>query len=209
METKLVKGNWSYNHLVEDCGEAFAKKYAKWFNAQVDREEAFFKLVSSETVMNQLFDLINETFGFGEVCYDFEVVDSREGKAIKFKSENLSRKSVFINAAWEEFYVSCFNYGHTWMELFPKEGAEELHYGGYEEKDIDMTKEPKIGFSMDIHFTYSSWSGGSNGSEIGYAFFDGNHWTIQTEKGRALDRKREDFERQLEWESRIPDGETA
>ena len=147
MERKLVKGDWSYDHLVENCGEDFAKEYAEWFNAQVDREEKFFNLVASKSVMNQLFDLINKTFGFGDVSYCFEVVDSREGKAISFKSENLSRNSVFINVAWEEFYVSCFNYGRTWFQLFPKEGAKAKHYGGYEETDVDMTKEPKIGFT--------------------------------------------------------------
>lgn len=209
MERKIVEGDWKYNHMVEDYGKTFTKNYAKWFNAQCDREEKFFNLVSSKAVMNKLFDLIDETFGFGDTSFDFEVVEDRNGAAIKFKSENLSRKSVFLNAAWEEFYVSSFNYGRTWVNFLPKEGAKELHYGGYEEKDVDMTKEPEIGFSMDIHFTYSSWSGGSNGTEIGYAYFDGNNWTIKTEKGRALDRKRENFERQLEWESRLPNGETA
>lgn len=204
MERKLVKGDWSYDHLVENCGEDFAKEYAEWFNAQVDREEKFFNLVASKSVMNQLFDLINKTFGFGNVSYCFEVVDSREGKAISFKSENLSRNSVFINAAWEEFYVSCFNYGRTWFELFPKEGAKAKHYGGYEEEDVDMTKEPKIGFSMDLHFTYSLWGGGSNGSEIGWAYFDGEKWEISTQKEKALKRKRENFERELAWESQLP-----
>lgn len=209
METKLVKGDWSYKHLVEECGEAFAEKYAEWFNAWVDKEEEFFNKVATKGVMNQLFDLINETFGFGNISYGFEVVDSRNGKAIKFKSENLSRKSVFINAAWEEFYVSCFNYGGTWMRFSPKEGAKEKHYGGYYEKDIDMTKEPEIGFSMDLHFTYDSWGGGSNGNEIGWADYDGEKWEITTQKGKALERKRERFEQELAWESRTPKGEIS
>jgi hypothetical protein len=210
METKIVKNEWTWNRMVEKWGEPFAKKYTKWFNSWVDKEEELFNKVATKEVMKQLFNLINETYNFGDISYTFEVVKSRENeKCIKFESENLSKKSVFLNAAWEDFHVNCFNYGRSWIQLEGKEGAKEKHYGGYEEIDVDMTKEPKIGFSTDIHFSYNHWCGGSNGAEIGWAYYDGEKWTLETKKSAALERKREQFERELAWEARTPSKEPA
>ena len=198
METKIVKNEWTWNRMVEKWGEPFAKKYTKWYNAWVDKENELFnkRTVIGSEGMKMFSAWIHYRW------FHFE-------KCIKFESENLSKKSVFLNAAWEDFRVNCFNYGRSWIQLEGKEGAKEKHYGGYEEIDVDMTKEPKIGFSTDIHFSYNHWNGGSNGAEIGWAYYDGEKWTLETKKSAALERKREEFERELAWEARTPSKESA
>lgn len=204
--SRLEKGDWSYDRLVEEKGEEWAKPFAEWYNGQLRREEELFRKVtnSSSKVMNELFDLINETFGFNAI-FNFTVVQGREGLGVDYESKNLNRESLYLNAAFSEIKVGCFNYGHTWIRFFGKDGAKEKHYGGWEYEDIDTTKDAEIGFSIDIHYSYKTWDGGSNGIELGYAFYsEEKGWEIRTEKARRLERNKEDFERQLAWDSEIP-----
>ena len=120
METKIVKNEWTWNRMVEKWGEPFAKKYTKWYNSWVDKENELFNKVATKEVMRQLFNLINETYNFGDVSYTFEVVTSRENeKCIKFESENLSMKYL-------ESIIAILNKGGLLKSLRGKNGGYML-----------------------------------------------------------------------------------
>ena len=138
--------------------------------------------------MRGLFDLINKTFGFN--CnFDFKVVHGRNGLGISYESQNLNKESLYLNAAFEEITVGNFNYGYTWIRFSGKKGAKQKYYGGWEYEDIDTSKDAEIGFSIDIYYSLKMWGGGSNGIELGHAFFSKEKgWEIQTEKARRLER---------------------
>ena len=129
------------------------------FFTMLDKKEDLFNLIREKTHLRLNFTLVIETI--------------RGNKYLKLESDEI--EDSIIALAWKSFRVENFG-GNVWYER-NKEG----YYGSEE----DFSKPcPKIGYSMSISFSYTSHSGGYNGTNIGYASFseETNEWIFKLVK---------------------------
>lgn len=185
MKEHYTKDDYSYTRLVEDGKQELADKYLDYLNKGVDIENAFWEKVTSQKVIGELFNIINEKCGL-KLHYSFTTKDSHGEDCIKYESvENLAEIDPILNLAWKEFKVVSFNAGKVQLKEFGVEGAKEQSYfHTFKPEDIDYSKPQKPSLWLDIHYYYHHQDGGRNGAKIGNCWYDGEKWNVELLKDK-------------------------
>ena len=116
--------------------------------------------------IDDLFEAIRALVKMPELKFLPEIKEDRWGKKrIDFESDDLTESDYLISLAWKRFKISTFNSNSS----------------------IDRKTE-KPHYWLTVEYDYESHSGGSNGTEIGYAEFQDGKWSFWSEIGRNKDR---------------------
>lgn len=142
---------------IENYGTEKWEQMCDYKDDRESRKEKLFAEASKPEQLEKLFGLIEKLVG-EELNFKYTI--KAEKQKIDIESlVNLADKPL-ICLAWREFKVENFGGGV---------GCNEPCRSW----DIDYSKPVKsVHYWMRIHFSYKHYDGGTNGAEIGTAFFD-------------------------------------
>lgn len=201
MKNLMTEEDFSYRIILENGGsKELADKYLEYQNAVIKAENDLFAKVSTHKVMGELFDLINKKCNLN-LHYTFSTKNIRGEDYIYFESvENLAKNNPILELAWYKFHINNFNGGTVWSKEFGLPNAKRK-YSYFEAEDIDYSKPIEVGFSIDLHYSYEHQEGGSNGARLGWAYYNGNEWSIELDKDneerKERRRRQEELDRRL------------
>lgn len=116
--------------------------------------------------IDDLFEAIRALTKMSELKFLPEITEDRWGKKrIEFESDDLTETDHLISLAWKRFRIATFNSNSV----------------------IDKkTGKPRYWLTVEYH--YENYSGGTNGTEIGYAEFQDGKWSFWSDIERYKDR---------------------
>lgn len=168
---KYTEDKWA----IDKWGLEKCRQMDAYYDNLLERKNNLVRKALSKS--NELAQLIREKTGLKDLNFIFSHHTKRNSTEMLIEMESSEIKNPFIALAWKSFKIENFG-GGCWARK-NKEG--EYH------TEADFSKpSPEVGYSMDINFSYESISHGSNGTEIGRAYFleSEGHWKFELEKDR-------------------------